>query len=89
MRSKKTYLKYHSRQRAEERYSFVPNKYDLSVIVNLIKNNKAIFLERRSNRITNWKVTYNNNEYTVGYDSKRHVVATFLNPTEKAIEKKN
>lgn len=68
----------HAKSRARERYGITLNRKQLIEVVQLIQNRKGIFVERQSNRVTRWLVSYQNETLHVVYDSQRHNIATFL-----------
>lgn len=72
----------HARKRALERYNLEVDRKLLNWFAGQIKSNKAIFFRRKSNRVTNWIVKYNNENYLVSYDKQRKTIITFL-PKEK------
>lgn len=72
----------HAKKRALERYNLEVDRKLLNWFAEQIKNNKAIFFRRRSNRVTNWIVRYKEQDYLVSYDKQRKTIITFL-PKEK------
>lgn len=83
--SKKTSMRIHAQKRAIQRYGIFLNSKELKEIVSLIQDNCGSFLEKISNRVTNWKVKYKDRDYIVGYDKLRKSIITFLPQEAKRI----
>ena len=80
----------HAKRRLEERYnitdSFLPK--DCSAWIrsnkcNLPKNVTVTFLERKTNRVSKWKITKSEKVFIVLYDNKRKNIVTFLPKPEE------
>ncbi len=68
----------HFKARALERYGLELNRHDLRDIAKMIQRNSGQFIEKQSNRITVWEVTYKDTLLRVVYDKNRKVVVTAL-----------
>lgn len=68
----------HAKRRALQRYSLILNRQDLDDIVSKIKSRDAEFVERQSNRVTIWRLSFKETLIRVVYDSLRHTIVTFL-----------
>ena len=84
----------HSTFRAKQRYFLSLSKEDILSIVTLIQLNlpeTTEFVCSESNRISIWKVLYQEKWLVVVYDKKRHTLATVLPPTvtEEYLLRKN
>ena len=77
-------LRIHAKRRLSERYGIAVNRVGLAEIVILIQSGKAKFLERQSNRVTVWDVTFRGQQIRVVYDTHRHAVVTAL-PVEERV----
>lgn len=77
-RSKKKCQQKHVMRRARERFSIHLSESDYLAIVDLIQDNKGIFIERQSHRITVWLVKYNGTNMIAVYDKERGTIATVL-----------
>ena len=75
-RSKSDTLRRHTKKRAAERFGMAVNIDELS---KLIQENRGIFVERQSLRVTVWDVEYNGTVLRVVYDKKRGMPVTILN----------
>lgn len=64
--------------RASERYGIFCSLADLVEISSIIRDQKAKFVERQSNRLTVWDLFYQGKEVRVIYDSHRKSIVTFL-----------
>lgn len=79
--SKKIAQKRHAKQRALQRYGIDLNKTLLRTWVEQIHSGSAKFLERQSNRVSVFEITYNDKQIPVVYDRIRKTIVTAL-PTE-------
>ena len=71
----------HAKRRAFERYGVVLNRDDLRTLVRQIQREPGRFIERRTTRITIWRVTLpDGQEAIAAYDSRRGSIATLLPP---------
>jgi hypothetical protein len=68
----------HAKRRAEERYGLSLNRNGQDEIVRKIQYGEAELVERQSNRVTIWKVCFQNTWIKVVYDSSRHTIASVL-----------
>lgn len=71
----------HAARRAMERHGIVLTFEQCNQISNFIKNkdrSRALYIDKRSNRITRWKVFYNNKWIPVAYDKIRGTVVSIL-----------
>lgn len=78
MKSKLDNQKSHAIRRLFERYEIRVNDNQYQNLVNLIKDNKARFITRQSNRVTVFEISYLNRKLVACYDSSRKSIATFL-----------
>lgn len=69
--------KTHSRQRALQRHGINLGPETRRDFISQIQKNKAVFLERKSNRLSAFAVTYYGEWIPVLYDKKRGEIATF------------
>lgn len=76
--SKTETLRKHAKKRLAQRLGMTVNRHDLRAMVGLIQSNKAIFLERQSNRVTLWELEYGGEKFVAAYDKNRKVIITAL-----------
>ncbi|KKT43597.1 MAG: hypothetical protein UW32_C0001G0189 [Candidatus Wolfebacteria bacterium GW2011_GWE2_44_13] len=77
--SKTKALKGHAKSRSFQRYDGVTlSNRDLRAIVHKIQTRDGEFVEKKSNRVTEWKISYNETLWRVRYDKTRGVIITFL-----------
>lgn len=76
--SKTEALRKHAKKRLAQRLGMTVNRHDLRAMVGLIQSNKAIFLERQSNRVTLWELEYGGEKFVAAYDKNRKVIITAL-----------
>jgi len=75
-KTKKQTQKIHAKIRCWERLGIYISNDVIERIVKDIQTQKAIFLERQSNRITKWKVDIENIPCIAIYDSNRKTIVT-------------
>ena len=63
-----------------ERFEFDLTKHKLKEIILQIQKGKAEFIERKSNRLTVFRLNYESKIMDVLYDKKRKTIVTFLTP---------
>lgn len=68
----------HAKRRIRERYGISVNRHQLRDIAEQIRQGRALFVERQSNRVTRWVVEYQGKKILVIYDSLRGNVVTAL-----------
>lgn len=68
----------HAKKRAAQRYGLVLNRGQLRQIVQLIQEERGVFLERQSLRVTLWQIEWEGRLCKVVYDSQRKNVVSFL-----------
>lgn len=66
----------HCKRRAMERFNLALNHKDMAEMVKLIQTQKAVFIRKRTNRITLWRLNYRDNEMMIVYDNKRHQIVS-------------
>lgn len=71
-------LRIHAKRQAQRRYNVVLNTEDLAHLVNLIRDGQALFVARKSLRVSCWKVSFEGREMVVLYDKQRKAIVTFL-----------
>lgn len=69
----------HAKRRAFERYGVQLNRKTYHAMVRMIQSGKALFIRRRSNRVSLFYLVYQERAFKVVHDSKRHRIVTFLN----------
>ena len=70
----------HAQRRFKERYNEELSTKDYNVMCSMIRNSKATFLEKQTNRISKFKIVFKNRDVYLCYDKQRHTVVTFLKP---------
>lgn len=80
--SKKQNQRFHARNRAQERYGIVYNKFLRKEILGLIANNKATLVSKPSLRVRIYELTLANQRVRLVYDKTRKEVVTFLPPKD-------
>lgn len=78
MESKAKSQRKHAKRRALSRYGLALSRHHLDAIVLQIQSGKAKFVERQSNRVTLWEVSYEGHILPVVYDKIRKTCVTFL-----------
>lgn len=78
--SKKNCEKRHSIKRCAERFNIVLTPKELNDITKSIGSKNSKFLERLSLRLSVWETTIKDQKVKLIYDTKRHVIVTFLKP---------
>lgn len=80
MLSKKAAQNKHAKKRAEERFGIKLNKTDIHQIVTCIqeKRDNVAFVKALSNRVSVWKIDFNNAVALALYDKHRKNIVTFL-----------
>lgn len=68
----------HAFRRFAERFGCVLSNATYSDMVKQIQDGRATFVRRQSNRITIWRLTYNDRVVRVAYDNSRHNIVTFM-----------
>jgi len=76
--SKYDTVKRHAKTRASERFGINFNQQVHDEVIEMIKNGKAKFIEKQSNRITLFDVLIDGKECRVVYDKERKLIVTFL-----------
>lgn len=74
--------RHHAKQRAIERYGVWLTNADYDRLCAQIRNQKAEFLSRQTNRITLYRVRFEDRDLYAAYDKKRHVICSFLTPEQ-------
>lgn len=72
----------HFRNRAIQRYNLLLNHLDRRLIIKKIQNQEGYFIEKISNRVSDWMIFYKDKWLLVGYDKLRYNLITTL-PYEK------
>lgn len=71
----------HARRRASERLGLNLNSEHYSAIISRIQRNTDVeFVGRQSNRVTLWRVHFNEKEFIAVYDKHRKSLVTVLLP---------
>jgi len=86
MRPKKINQQKHAKRRAAERHGLALNKFDFKQAREQIQTGKAVFLERKSLRVTAWMVNLGGKDVPVIYDKKSHSVVTCLPEGAKEVQ---
>jgi hypothetical protein len=73
-------LRIHAKRQALRRYNVTLTSEDLSHLVNTIRRGRALFVARKSLRVSCWKVAHEDLEMVVLYDKQRRTIVTFLPP---------
>ena len=73
-------LRVHSKRQAYRRYGILLNSDDLRRLVESIQSQEALFIVRKTHRVSCWKVTYCGCGLVVLYDRGRKEIITFLPP---------
>lgn len=68
----------HARRRFDGRFDIKLNDNEYLQLVNKIQKGNAEFIERQSNRVTVWNVSYNDKVIRVVYDKRTKVIVTAL-----------
>lgn len=73
----------HAKRRMAKQYGIIITRHDLEQMVAAIQGkndsgDRAEFYDRKSNRITRWRVLYKGTWYPVVYDSNRKAIVTIL-----------
>jgi len=68
----------HSKRRFRQRYGIDFNQQMRQEFRRLIQSNQCVLVEKQSNRISIWDVTYEGNVYRIVYDKQRKNVVTVL-----------
>ena len=76
--SKKDAQKLHAKHRALERYGITLNKTIFRTWIEQIQTGAAKFLERQSNRVSVFEVSYEDKAIPVVYDRLRKTIVTTL-----------
>jgi len=71
-------LRIHAKRQAQLRYNVALSSEDLSRMVNMIRDGRALFVVRKSLRVSCWKVFLEGREMVVLYDRQRKAIVTFL-----------
>lgn len=71
-------IKAHAKRRARQRYGIDLNDQVHQELVNMIQKQEAQLVDKQSNRVTVWDMTYKGDEMRVVYDTLRHLIVTFL-----------
>ena len=73
-------LRIHAKRQALLRYNVSLSSEDLAHLVNTIRRGRALFVARKSLRVSCWKVAHEGREMVVLYDKQRRAIVTFLPP---------
>ena len=73
--TKKKALELHARRRLMERFGI---KLNPDVLVKLIQEGKGVFIRKRTNRVTIWKVEHKGETFICVYDKMRKTIITVL-----------
>lgn len=78
--SKKKRQKHHAQRRARERFGIYLTDNDVNEIIKMIQNasKKVLFVEKQSNRVSVFQVTYGDEVFGVVYDKIRKMIVTVL-----------
>ncbi|MCX6760465.1 MAG: hypothetical protein NTW46_03965 [Candidatus Nealsonbacteria bacterium] len=68
----------HAKRRADIRYGTTLSNQDLENIVRLSQQQKGVFKEKQSNRVSHWEVEYKGILFRAVYDRQRKKIITFL-----------
>ena len=68
----------HAKRRFKQRYGIDFNQQMRQEFRRLIQSNQCVLVEKQSNRISIWDVTYEGNVYRIVYDKQRKNVVTVL-----------
>lgn len=81
---KKKCQEIHAKKRFLERYNGFDFTEKISKeFIRMIQNGLALCIEKQSNRVSIFKVFYDNKDFNVVYDKKSKVVVTVLPKTER------
>ena len=72
--------KLHAQRRFKERYGEELNNKDYNSMCLMIRNNKAVFIEKQTNRVSRFKLNFKDKDVYFCYDKQRHTIVTFLKP---------
>lgn len=83
MVTKKAAQNLHAKRRAEQRFGVKLNKIDIRQIVTNIQEKRdcVSFVKKLSNRLSVWKVKFNEQEAFALFDKSRKNIVTFM-PTD-------
>jgi hypothetical protein len=70
----------HAQRRFKERYSEELTTKDYDAMCRLVRNSKATFIEKQTNRVSRFKLSYKDKDIYFCYDKQRHTIVTFLKP---------
>ena len=76
--TKKTSQQIHARNRMWQRHGIWLSKKGRRIIINLIREQKARFLGRQSNRVSGWEVEFEGRKIKVLFDTVRGSLITVL-----------
>lgn len=76
--SKASCQRYHAKKRALERFDVSLTTADLNLVVQMIQDGRATFIEKQSNRVSVFAVIINDKKVNVVYDKTRKTIVTFL-----------
>lgn len=68
----------HAKRRFRERFGLEVSEGDLYKMAKDIREKKAIFVHKDTNRVSIFLVKFRGNEYTVAYDRTRKIIITVL-----------
>lgn len=71
-------LRKHAKKRALTRFNMLLLRKDFNTIIKTIHTNKALLLERQSNRVSRWVLEYQGVLMQVVYDRQRRTVVTLM-----------
>lgn len=80
MSSKKNNQRIHAKKRAEERFGIQLNKSKRKELIKMILNGNARHLEKISNRLSKFRVKFEDTLMDLVYDKSRKNIVTFLLP---------
>jgi len=70
----------HAKNRASRRYGLKLNRFDRKAIVSQIRNGDCKLVEKQSNRVSIYNLTYNEIPVQVVFDHQRGEIVSFLPP---------
>ncbi len=72
--------KVHAMKRFKERYGFDITTKQYNEMCSLVRNKKAVLLEKQSIRVRKMRINYLDRTIYFCYDTERHKINTFLKP---------
>ncbi len=71
-------LRIHAKRQAFLRYGVTLNSADLRELIEAIRKGDGVFIQKKSNRVSCWKVYWRGTPLVLLYDKVRKSVVTFL-----------